>query len=101
MLYNVVLVSTTQQCESAISTRIPPLLNLLSTPPSHPSRLSQSTRVEFPVLYSNFPLANYFTYGNVYVPEPFLNRQICLFEKLTYCPYFAGFMIGPLTILEY
>ena len=53
---------------------IPPLLNLLSTPPSRPSRFSQSTGVKFPVLCSNFPLANYFTYSNVYVPKQLLNR---------------------------
>ena len=37
-----------------------------SHPPPHPSRLSQSTGLSS-LLYSNFPLAIYFTYGNVYV----------------------------------
>ena len=31
--------------------------------PSHPSRLSQSTRFELPASYSKFPLAIHFTYG--------------------------------------
>ena len=35
--------------------------------PSHPSRLSQSPRLELPVSHSKFPLALYFTYGSVYV----------------------------------
>lgn len=46
----------------------PSLLNLL--PPTHPtpSRLSQSTRCEFPASFSKFPLLILcFTYGNVYV----------------------------------
>ena len=33
---------------------------------SYSSSLSQSTRFEFPVSYRKFPLAIYFTYGNVY-----------------------------------
>ena len=36
MLYSVVLVSAVQQCESAISIHIPPLLGI-SLPPSQPS----------------------------------------------------------------
>ena len=35
--------------------------------PSHPSRLSQSTRFELPASYSKFPLVIYFTRGNVYI----------------------------------
>ena len=34
---------------------------------SHSYRLSQSTRIELPASYSKFPLAIYFTYGDVYV----------------------------------
>ena len=48
--------------------------------PSHPSKLSQSTRSELPESYSKFPLATYFMYGDVYVsllqfapPSPSLN----------------------------
>ena len=41
----------------------------LPLPPSHPSRLSQSTehQAELPVLYSKFPLAVSFTHGSEYV----------------------------------
>ena len=43
----------------------PPSWTSLPPPiPSYPSRLSQ---VELPVLYNNFPVAIYFTYGNVYM----------------------------------
>ena len=38
----------------------------LPTPP-HPSRLSQSPRVELPASYSKFPLFTCFTHGDVYV----------------------------------
>ena len=41
-----------------------------SLPPpstSYPSRLSQSTGFGFPLSYSKFLLAIYFTYGNIYV----------------------------------
>ena len=45
----------------------PPTWTSLPSPtPPHPSRLSQSARLSS-LLYSNFPLASYFTYGNVYV----------------------------------
>ena len=40
--------------------------SLLPPTPSHPSRLSQSTRFELPASYSKFPPTIYFTYGNVY-----------------------------------
>ena len=46
----------------------PPSWTSLPPPtPSHPSRLSQSPRPELPASYGKFPLAVYFTYGNVYV----------------------------------
>ena len=35
--------------------------------PSHPLRLSYSTRFELPASYCKFPLAIYFTYGHIYV----------------------------------
>ena len=58
MLYNIVLVSATHHHESAIDNiYVPSLLNLPPTShPSHPSRLSQSTRFELPVAYSKPPL---------------------------------------------
>ena len=46
LLYNVVLVSAVQQCESAVKyAYIFFLLTLPPTPSSHPSRSSQSTRL--------------------------------------------------------
>ena len=59
---------------------IPSLLNRSPTPsPLQPSGLSQSleswaqlSQVELPVLYSNFPLAIYFTHSNVYVDSNIL-----------------------------
>ena len=58
MLYNIVLISATHHHESAIDNiYVPSLLNLPPTShPSHPSRLSQSTRFELPVAYSKPPL---------------------------------------------
>ena len=38
-----------------------------TTPPSHPSQLSQSTSFGFPASYSKLTLAIYLTYGNAYV----------------------------------
>ena len=57
------------QYESATGIHISPLFwtSLLSPIPFHPSRLSQSTRFGFLASYSKFPLAIYFTYGNIYV----------------------------------
>ena len=44
----------------------PPAYTSLPPPtPSYPSRLSQSAR--FPASYSEFPLAIYFTHGNLHV----------------------------------
>ena len=67
MLYSIALVSTEQQHESTLGlfTHVPSCLNIpppLS--PSHPSRLLGSW-FEFPESFSKFPLAIYFTYGNV------------------------------------
>ena len=54
---------------SYICTYIPSPLDLspTPTPQTHPSRSSQSTRAELPVLYSRFPLAICFTHGSVYI----------------------------------
>ena len=47
---------------------VPSLLNPLPAPaPSHPSWLSQSTRLVLPASYSRFPLAIYSTCGNTYM----------------------------------
>ena len=63
------LVSAIHQHESVIVIHMsPPSWTSLWPPtPSHPSRLSQSTRFELPASYSKFPLAIYFTYVNVNV----------------------------------
>ena len=69
MLYNIVLISAVHQLESAVGIHMsPPSGSSLPPPtPSHPSRLSQSTRFELPASCSKFPAALYFTYGNVYL----------------------------------
>ena len=61
MLYNVVLVSAIQYCESTISIHISPL----SYPSTHSSRLSQSPWLSF--LGYTTMIAVYFTYGNIHV----------------------------------
>ena len=68
MLYNIVLISAVHQLESAVGIHMSPPSgsSLLPPTPSHPSRLSQSTRFELPASYSKFPPTIYFTYGNVY-----------------------------------
>ena len=89
--------SAIQQHESAIGIRMSPLLNLPPTShliPSHFSRLSQSTGCELPVSYSRFPLAIYFTHGNVFQccsPSsshtllPLLCPQVCSLCVCLYC----------------
>ena len=69
MLYNIVLVSAIYQYESAIGIHMssPSWPSFPSPTTSHTSGLSQSIWFEFPVSYSNFSVAIYFTYGNVYV----------------------------------
>ena len=58
------------QHESALDMHVsPPSSNF--PPHRHPSRLSYSTNFGFPALYSKFPLAIYFTYGNIYVSKLF------------------------------
>ena len=66
--YNIVMISAIYQHKSALAIHMSPLI-----PPSHlpphplPSMLSDSSGFWFPVSYSEYPLAIYFTYGNVYV----------------------------------
>ena len=72
-------------------THVPSLWNLTPSPlPIPPPRVLQSTGLEFPASYSKFPLAVYFTHGNVYVsvllsqvfpPSPFLTVSKSLFFK--------------------
>ena len=66
LLYNIVLFSGIHQHESAIGVHVSSLLNLPPTL-SQPSRLSQNTRFRLPASYCKFPLAIYFTRGNMYV----------------------------------
>ena len=61
--FNIVLISTITWI-NLIYIYVP---SLPPPTPSHPSRLSQSTRFEFPTSYSKFPLAVYFPAGNVWV----------------------------------
>ena len=68
MLYNIVLVSAIQQCESAISIHVSlPLEHPLH--PHHILPLSVVTehQVELTALYSHFQLAIFFTYASMYV----------------------------------
>ena len=67
MLYRILLFSVKLQCESAIGIHISPSFwTFLPSPSlSHPSRLITEPLFEFPEPYSKFPLAIYFTYGNV------------------------------------
>ena len=62
LLYNVVLVSAVQQCESAIIIHIHPFPTTL--PPFIP--LGHHWTL-FSLLYSSFPLAIYLTHGSVYI----------------------------------
>ena len=66
MLYRILLFSVKPEHKSAIGIHIssPFRTSLPSPSASHPSRLIQSL-FEFPEPYSKFPLAIYFTYGNV------------------------------------
>ena len=52
--------------------------------PSHPSRLSESTRFDLPVSYSKFPLVIYFTCVNAHVSILLLNLSLPLLPSL--CP---------------
>ena len=67
MLNSVVLFSTKYQHGSPIGLPMSPLTWTFLPPPflSHSSRLSLNPQFEFPESYSKFPLAIYFTYGNV------------------------------------
>ena len=68
MLYNIVSVSAIHQHESALGIHesSPSWTSLPLPTPFHLSRLSQNIRSELRVSYSKFPMAIYFTSGNVY-----------------------------------
>ena len=69
MIYNVVLVSTEEQSESAICIHISPN-PLPLEPPSHLPYsifLGHHKARSCPVLCSSFPLAIHFTFGSVYM----------------------------------
>jgi len=70
-------------------------------PESHPSRLSNSTGFEFPESYGKSPLANSFTYGNIYVsmllsqfvpPSPSPTVSTSLFCLHFHCSPANGFI---------
>ena len=73
MLYNAVLISIEQQSKSAICIHTFPL-SWTSPPPPNPYILPcwviAEHWTEFPVPYSSFPLAIYFTHGSVYMSIP-------------------------------
>ena len=71
LFYNIVLVSSMYQHESAIDICMPPSSWTSLPPPTlfHPSRLSQSTGFELSASHSTFSLAICFTCGNVYVSK--------------------------------
>ena len=64
MLYNVVLVSAKQQCESAISIHMSLPLTSLPPPLQVVTEQGGGGWFELLVSHSNFPLAICFTYGN-------------------------------------
>ena len=69
----------------------------ISLPPSlsHPSRWSQSTWADLPVLCSCFPLAIYFTFGSVYM-------SVLLSHFVPTCPAFNRcFVVSATVILLY
>ena len=71
------LVSAKYQHESAMGIHMSPpsWISHPSLSPSHPSRLLEP-RFEFPESYSKFPLALYFTYGNVSFHVQFSTVQL-------------------------
>ena len=96
MPHNAVLVSVIQR-ESAtcIHMSSPSKSCFPSATPSHPFRVVTEYWAEFPVLYSSFSLASYFTYGNIYVsvllsrfvlPSPYPTVSTILFSMSVSLP---------------
>ena len=87
MLYNVVLISAIQQCESAISIHMaPPSWTSLPRPP-HPFPLGCLGAWGWASLsYSNSPSAVYFTFGNIHISV--FNLSHPLLPPL--CPQFCS-----------
>ena len=67
MLYNIVLVSAVQQCESVMALYIYPLPPTPSQLPIPPLYIVTDHQAGLPVLYSNFPLFVYFIHNSVYM----------------------------------
>ena len=87
MFYKTVLFSAIGQCESAIHIHMnPPSWTPLLPCTSSPFSVVPDHQVEFPVLYSNFPLALCVTYGYVYVQCCSLNSSHHLFPLLCLKP---------------
>ena len=90
MLYNVVLVSAIQQCESAISIHVSlPLEHPLHPHHILPLLVVTEHQVELTALYSHFQLAIFFTYSNVYVSvtlliHPTLSFPYCVHKSVLY-----------------
>ena len=98
--FNVVQVFAIYQHESAIGDicPLPPEFSSHLPPHPTPSRLSQNTRFELPVSHK-FPLAIYFTYGNIHVsvllsqfvllsPSPIVKSDLYIYVS------FAALRIG-------
>ena len=102
MLYNVVLVSAIYQHESTICIHMP-CTSWTSLPlPTFPPKVVTEYGLELPASYSKFPLAIYFTHGNVRFHAilsilPTLSFPDCVHESvLCVCVSTAALQIGSL-----
>ena len=97
LLYIVVFVSAIQQGESAISMHTPPPSWNFLPPLPHSIPLGHHW-AELPVLWSNFPLAIYSTYGNVYIPM--LRSQFVQPSLSPLCPQVHSLCLHFMPILQ-